>query len=89
MEDLQAAIIALRAQLTDLDLKYEQLKARRLEFEAKVTEADGQLTIDGNVELDRSKYNVRYGSGSFFNDLGDNLIHDNFTVGFSLVATAM
>lgn len=58
-------------------------------FLAKVTEADGQLTIDGNVELDRSKYNVRYGSGSFFDDLGDNLIHDNFTVGFSLVATAM
>ncbi len=58
-------------------------------FMAKVIEASGKLTIDGNVELDRSKFNIRYGSGSFFDDLGDKLIHDNFTVGFSLVASAM
>lgn len=28
--------------------------------------------------IDRSKYNVRYGSGSFFDNLGDNTIYDNF-----------
>ena len=31
-----------------------------------------------NLTIDRSKYNVRYGSGSFFDDLGDKTIYDNF-----------
>lgn len=30
------------------------------------------------VVLDRSKYNVRYGSDSFFDNLGDKVISDNF-----------
>lgn len=30
------------------------------------------------LSIDRSKYNVRYGSGSFFDNLGDNTIYDNF-----------
>ncbi|MGY5851770.1 YceI family protein [Salegentibacter sp. F14] len=30
------------------------------------------------LSIDRSKYNVRYGSGSFFDDLGDKTIYDNF-----------
>ena len=31
-----------------------------------------------DLTLDRSKFDVRYGSGSFFSDLGDNLIYDEF-----------
>lgn len=31
-----------------------------------------------NITIDRSKYNVRYGSGSFFDNLGDTTIYDNF-----------
>ncbi|AGC77437.1 polyisoprenoid-binding protein YceI [Nonlabens dokdonensis] len=30
--------------------------------------------------IDRSKYDVKYGSKSFFKGLGDNFIHDNFEV---------
>lgn len=30
------------------------------------------------LSIDRSKYNVRYGSGSFFDNLGDKTIYDNF-----------
>lgn len=30
------------------------------------------------LSIDRSKFNVRYGSGSFFDDLGDKTIYDNF-----------
>jgi polyisoprenoid-binding protein YceI len=30
------------------------------------------------VTIDRSKYDVRYGSGSFFDNLGDKTIYDNF-----------
>jgi polyisoprenoid-binding protein YceI len=57
-------------------------------FTANVTENGSQLTIAGTAVLDRSQFDVKYGSGSFFDDLGDNLIHDNFTVGFNLVADA-
>ncbi|MUP46819.1 YceI family protein [Gramella sp. BOM4] len=41
------------------------------------------LKMNGNtattdLTIDRSKYNVRYGSGSFFDNLGDKTIYDNF-----------
>jgi polyisoprenoid-binding protein YceI len=32
------------------------------------------------IVVDRSKYDVRYGSGSFFDGLGDRLIYDDFTM---------
>ena len=32
------------------------------------------------IVVDRSKYDVRYGSGSFFDNLGDNMIYDEFTM---------
>lgn len=31
-------------------------------------------------KIDRTKYGIRYGSGSFFDNLGDNTIHDMFTL---------
>ncbi len=43
-------------------------------------------TFSGEITVDRSKYNVRYGSGSFFQNLGDNLIYDDFTIEVKLVA---
>jgi len=38
-----------------------------------------------NIELDRSKFDVRYGSKSFFNNLGDKAINDMFTLVIKLV----
>lgn len=32
------------------------------------------------IVIDRSKYDVRYGSGSFFDNLGDKTIYDEFTL---------
>lgn len=37
------------------------------------------------ITINRAKYNVRYGSKSFFNDLGDKVIYDNFEIGVKLV----
>jgi len=41
------------------------------------------LAMNGNqastqLKIDRTKFGVRYGSGSFFDNLGDNTIYDNF-----------
>jgi polyisoprenoid-binding protein YceI len=34
--------------------------------------------------IDRTKYDIRYGSGSFFDDLGDKTIYDEFTLDIML-----
>jgi len=38
------------------------------------------------VVLDRTKWDIRYGSKSFFANIGDKAIHDDFTVQFNVVA---
>ena len=58
-------------------------------FDAKVTNTGDAYAIEGSAVLNRAEFDVKYGSGSFFENLGDNLIHDNFTVGFNLVAKAL
>ncbi len=37
------------------------------------------------VDIDRSKFDVRYGSNSFFDNLGDKAIDDIFTLDIKLV----
>ena len=36
------------------------------------------------LEFDRTEFDIRYGSGSFFDDLGDDLISDNITVAVAI-----
>jgi polyisoprenoid-binding protein YceI len=38
------------------------------------------------ITVDRTKYNIRYGSGKFFDNLGDNMIHDEFTLDVIILA---
>lgn len=53
-----------------------------------------QVAVNGNtvtaksdaVVLDRTKWDIRYGSKSFFANIGDKAIHDDFTVQFNVVA---
>lgn len=42
----------------------------------------------GEIVIDRTMYNIRYGSGKFIQNLGDNLIHDDFILQFKLVGQA-
>lgn len=47
------------------------------------------LTFNGDtatttLTVNRTKYGIRYGSGSFFDNLGDNTIRDNFTLDVTL-----
>ena len=37
------------------------------------------------IDVDRSKFDVRYGSDSFFDNLGDKVIADIFTLDIKLV----
>lgn len=56
-------------------------------FIANVAEEGGMITATAEeIIIDRAEYNVRYGSGSFFDNLGDKTIYDEFTIGVTLVA---
>jgi polyisoprenoid-binding protein YceI len=38
----------------------------------------------GTLKFDRTKYGIKYGSGSFFKGLGDKMIHDEVTLNFNV-----
>lgn len=51
---------------------------------ATVTLQDGKAQAKGAVEVDRTRWDVRYGSGKFFDNLGDKMIYDTFTLDLDL-----
>ena len=58
-------------------------------FPISVSQDGNQLTLDGDMTFDRSKYDVKFRSGSFpkiFPNLGDKLINDDITISFHIVA---
>ena len=59
---------------------------KEVKFFASVTENAGTINASGKITIDRSEYNVRYGSGTFFDGLGDKTIYDEFDLQVSLVA---
>lgn len=58
-----------------------------ISFPAKVDIKEGALMATADLSFDRSLYDIRYGSGSFFEGLGDNLIYDDVKVSFDLKAS--
>jgi polyisoprenoid-binding protein YceI len=60
--------------------------ASPVEFDAEVKDDSGQLTATGAMVVNRTKYGIKYGSGSFFQNLGDKVIYDDFTLKFKLIA---
>jgi len=51
-----------------------------------MTEGEFVYQIKGKFMLDRTKHNITYGSGSFFDDLGDRVINDEVKIGFEFTA---
>jgi polyisoprenoid-binding protein YceI len=58
----------------------------KMTFPARIDINDGKITAVAKIVVDRSKFDVRYGSGSFFDNLGDNMIDDNFTLNLNMTA---
>jgi polyisoprenoid-binding protein YceI len=56
-------------------------------FPATVEMKDNQLTGKASFTINRTKWNVRYGSDKFFKSLGDKVIHDDVKFDLQLVAT--
>lgn len=57
-----------------------------IQFPADIYMQDDMLHMDAEFAVDRTKWDIRYGSGSFFDDLGDKVIADEFEVTLMLVA---
>jgi len=62
-------------------------KTNPVELSAIVSVKGGSLVGKAKIVIDRSKFDVRYGSKSFFNDLGDSYIHDEFELTVDLSAS--
>ncbi|PSR56232.1 lipid-binding protein [Adhaeribacter arboris] len=57
-----------------------------ISFPATVGVKDGVATAIGTATLDRTKWDIKYNSKSFFPNIADKAIYDDFTVKFNLVA---
>ena len=55
-------------------------------FTATVEVFADSLHSMGEIVIDRTLYDIRYGSGKFLQDLGDSLIYDDFVLQFKLIA---
>ncbi|WP_341215710.1 YceI family protein [uncultured Wocania sp.] len=57
-------------------------------FPVTVTNTDGAVTLTSETfTIDRSKWNVKYGSKSFFDNLGDKFINDDIELKITVKAT--
>lgn len=57
-----------------------------VDFKAVVAKTAEGIQATAMITVDRTLYDVRYGSGKFFENLGDKTIHDNFTLDVSILA---
>lgn len=57
--------------------------AKEIVFPARIVQNKQGYEATGKIELDRTRWDIRYGSGKFFDNLGDKMIHDLFTIKFA------
>ena len=57
-----------------------------LTFPADVTPGKNNVHAKATIKVDRTKYDIKYGSGSFFDNLGDKAIENEFTLTVNLHA---
>ncbi|MFD2034140.1 YceI family protein [Belliella marina] len=56
-------------------------------FPAELTETGNKVVAIGKITFDRTKYDIQYRSGSYFENLADKLIYDEVTLDVKLVGT--
>jgi polyisoprenoid-binding protein YceI len=78
LEGIEGATHRLTGMMTIKGIENE------ITFPAMLGTSDDQISLSAVVELDRTLWDVRYGSGKFFEDLGDSVINDEFTLTMDL-----
>lgn len=56
-------------------------------FKATVHIEDATVTASGKIIVDRTKFDIKFRSGNFFQNLGDNLIYNDFELDVKLTAS--
>ena len=82
--------------LTIIDVTNGQVTAKltikeateELTFPAEIEIKNGKLTATAELTFDRSKFDVRYGSDSFFDNLGNKAISNDIQLKVKVIAAA-
>jgi len=69
--------------VADLTIK-EITKEVKFKIRLYKYSSNGYISASARIEIDRSDFDVKYGSGSFFDELGDKVIYDEFRLDVSL-----
>lgn len=59
---------------------------KNISFPANVNVADNTITAKADFNIDRTQWDIKYGSGKFFEGLGDKMIDDDFNIKFDITA---
>jgi polyisoprenoid-binding protein YceI len=62
-------------------------KTNEVTFYLTMRMQNNVVFASGSGVIDRSKFDVKYGSKTFFEDIGDKAIYDDFTLKFGIVAS--
>ena len=68
------------------DLTIKGIK-QEVTFSAMVKESGDGINGSADLVFDRAKFDVKYGSNSFFDDLADKAISDNITLTINIMAS--
>lgn len=60
--------------------------SKSISFPASIKFENGVLSAFADFDIDRTQWDIKYGSGKFFEGLGDKMISDNFNISFKLTA---
>ncbi len=60
-------------------------KKKALEFKAQEVFLGGQYGLQGRFKINRTRFGSVYGSGKFFEKLGQHVVNDKVTVSFQLI----
>ncbi len=58
---------------------------QEISIPVSIAQKGKSAALIGTVEIDRTKFDIKYGSKSFFESIGDKAIDNNFTLTFKLV----
>ena len=57
-----------------------------ISFDARISRDGDAIRAYADFDIDRTRWGIRFGSGRFFENLGDNMISDLFNIQFDVVA---
>jgi len=59
---------------------------KSITFPAEIAVKGGKVSAKANITIDRTDFNIKYGSKKFFESIGDKAIFDDFALTVSLVS---